>query len=81
MFSFGEMHDQELMLTHYADQYRELCIAFSLGAIAYTAAHNSANGRIFVRHVAVLRRSFRLSPGQRLSRDNPTKTFFYAWYT
>jgi hypothetical protein len=75
MSSLSETHDHDLMLAHYADQYREICIAYGSGVIAYFAAHNSASNRIFVRRVAVLRSSLRFSPGQRLSRDNPTKTF------
>jgi hypothetical protein len=78
MSSFSEMHDHELMWAHCADQYREICIAYSSAVIAYIAAHNSASNCIFVRRVAVLRSSLRFSPGQRLSRDNPPKTFFDA---
>jgi len=46
--------------------------------IAYIAAHNLLRRRTFARCVALFRSSVRLSPGQRLGRDNPTQTVFDA---
>jgi hypothetical protein len=58
MPSFSEMHDHEFMWAHDADQYREICIAYSSVVIAYIAAHNSASNRIFVRFEVPFRNIF-----------------------
>jgi Protein of unknown function (DUF2971) len=47
MCSFSEVHDHELMWAHYADQYKGICIAYSLSKLLDALGNNVSFVRMY----------------------------------